>query len=967
MYSKLLLSILCIGLSINLLAQVVDVANYRTIDGRSNNANNPEWGAANTNLLRITPVGYSDGISEIGGVDRPNPRTISNALFAQDGILADPLSLSDYCWVWGQFLDHDIGLTPDAADENAMIPVPTGDPWFDPFGTGQVLIPMARSLADPATGTGIDNPRQHTNIISTFIDGSMVYGSDLERADWLRTFEDGKLKVSTGNLLPFNTETGLLDDPVDHESPEMDDAVGMSEKLFVAGDVRANENVLLLSFHTLFVREHNRICEVLKLENPDWTDEELYQYARKIVGGLIQAITYEEWLPAMGVHLGEYQGYQNNSNPTLTNVFTAAAFRLGHTLLNSQILRMDDEGDYLPGGTLFLRDVFFNPMELINSGGLDPFLKGMATQVQQEFDGKIVDDVRNFLFGPPGAGGLDLASININRGRERGLPGFNAVREAYGLAPYSFFPELNDDAQVFIGLQNLYGTVDQVDPWVGMLSEERMPGALIGPTLMTILEQQFEALRDGDRFYYENDPVLSEAEKAMIKATSLHDVIMRNTGITLMQDEVFQAMPHEEICSNMTASIAGEIRTEEGLAVADVEINLMIAGEAEQMYSNPEGLYSIEEVGSCDFESLSLSRNGSFTNGVSTLDLVFIQKHILNIDTLTSSYKMLAADVNGSGSISTLDLVFIRRLILTIEDNFPNEVPSWRLIPADFEFTNPLDPFADAIPEQLDYEILSEDLEQDFIAIKMGDVNGSANPLQLMAPDIEERSEDETLFLSVRNEQLEAESTNEIVFWPSETTILEGLQFTLEYDPSILEFKGIGQQNRLNLSDSDFAVFSEKGILTLAWNNASAIELKEDTPIFSFVFEAHENARVGDIIQISSKRTAAQAYTFEGVAKELALEFENQDIAGEMLEVYQNQPNPFQLATQIPFALPEEGVVSLKVFDASGSLVLAKSKIFDKGAHFWQLSGQELSSKGLLYYRLDTDYGTVTRKMVHIH
>lgn len=967
MYSKLLLSLLCIGLSFNLLAQVEDVANYRTIDGRSNNLTNPEWGAANTNLLRFTPVGYSDGISALGGVNRPNPRVISNTFFAQDGLLADPLNLSDYCWVWGQFLDHDIGLTPDAPNEVAMIPVPMGDPWFDPFGTGQVLIPMSRSLSDPATGTDTNNPRQHTNVISTFIDGSAVYGSEEEQAAWLRSFEDGKLKVSAGNLLPFNTETGLLEDPVDHDAPEMEDGVGLSEKLFVAGDVRANENVLLLSFHTLFVREHNRVCDELKEEHPDWTDEELYQHARKIVGGLIQSITFEEWLPAMGVHLSDYQGYQENVNPTLTNVFTAAAFRLGHTLLNSQILRVDDEGAFLPGGTLFLRDVFFNPMELINSGGLDPFLKGMATQIQQEFDGKIVDDVRNFLFGPPGAGGLDLASININRGRERGLPGFNAVREAYGLASYSFFPEINDNAQVFIGLQNLYGSVDEVDPWVGMLSEARMPGALIGPTLMTILEQQFEALRDGDRFYYENDPILSDAEKARIKTTTLHDVIMRNTGITLMQDAVFQAMPHEEICSNMTASIVGAVRTEEGLGVADVALNLSVAGETAQLYASSEGLFNIEEIGSCDFESLNLSRGGSFINGVSTLDLVFIQKHILNIDTLGSSYKILAADVNGSGSISTLDLVFIRRLILTIEDSFPNEVPAWRLIPADFEFTDPSDPFVDVIPEQFDYDILSEDLEQDFIAIKMGDVNGSANPLQLMEQEVEERSADETLFLSTRDQHFEAAKSTEITFWPSENTILEGLQFSLEYDPSILKFTGLGEDNMLKLNENDIAVFPEEGIVTLAWSSATFIELRTKLPVFSFVFESYTNANVQGSIQISSKRTAAEAYIPDATPLRLALNVENQDIAGETFKVYQNYPNPFQLTTQIPFSLPEQGMVSLKVFDASGSLVVTKSRIFDKGEQSWQLSSQELSSKGLLYYRLDTTYGTITRKMVYVH
>ncbi len=513
----------------------------RSIDGFGNNIIHPDWGAAGITQLHDGSTCFGDFISTPGGQDRPGVRMISNTLFMQNTLENDLLELSAYCWAWGQFIDHDITLVEDHASDGLLIPIPSGDIFFDPAATGTVTIPMKRSNYDPASGTSPQNHRKFINSITAFIDASAVYGSDDNRANWLRSFLDGKLRMSTGNLLPWNTTTGEFNAPVDPVAPGMAMPIPFVQKWFVAGDVRANENPFLTSIHTLFVREHNRLCDELKKENPAWNDEQLYQHARKIVGGLIQAIVYEEWLPAMGMEVPFYPGYRPSVNPGVMNVFSAAAYRYGHTAINSILVRMNNEGEYIPQGDILLRDAFFNPSATTSVGGIEPYLIGMATVVQQNFDCKVVDDLRNFLFGAPGQGGMDLVCLNITRGRERGVPDYNTLRSDFGLPIINSFDELSSDPLMNQTMVMVYGDHRKIDAWVGLLAEDHMPGAFFGKTAMTIIKQQFMAIRDGDRYYYENDPALSGTEIEQIRSTRLSDIIRRNTPVTIIQDEIFKA------------------------------------------------------------------------------------------------------------------------------------------------------------------------------------------------------------------------------------------------------------------------------------------------------------------------------------------------------------------------------------------------------------------------------------------
>jgi len=506
---------------------------FYSIDGTGNNVENPDYGSVDEQLLRLTSVEYADGVSEPAGDDRPSAREVSNAVAAQDESVVNDRYLTDWVWVWGQFIDHDIDLTENADPAEAFdIEVPEGDMYFDPDGTGTAVIGLNRSVYDPETGSSVDDPRQQINQITAFLDGSVVYGSDDVRAAELRTFEGGQLATSEGDLLPFNT-AGLPN------------AGGPGNELFLAGDVRANENAALTAMQTLWVREHNRIAAEIAaqdfvgadLTDPD-VDEQIYLRARAIVTAEIQSITYNEFLPAL---LGEdalldYAGYDPTVDPGISNIFSTASYRLGHSLLSSGLLRLDADGNVIDAGNLSLQEAFFAPDELIDNG-IESLLRGLAAQEAQEIDTLVVDDVRNFLFGQPGSGGFDLVSLNIQRGRDHGLPDYNQARIDLGLDPAASFADITSDPELAAKLEEVYGDVDNVDVWVGGLAEDHLPGSSVGELIQAVMVDQFERLRDGDRLWYQN--VFSGDELIELENTTLADIIERNTDINGLQENVF--------------------------------------------------------------------------------------------------------------------------------------------------------------------------------------------------------------------------------------------------------------------------------------------------------------------------------------------------------------------------------------------------------------------------------------------
>jgi len=290
--------------------------------------------------------------------------------------------------------------------------------------------------------------------------------------------------------------------------------------------VRANINPGLCSLHILFFREHNRRARLYASENPGWDDERIYQEARKMVIAIMHHITEEEYMPTtLGEHLPEYEEWQPNVSPNIMVDFSTGAFRYGHSEVNSDFILT---GAGKPDGRIPVRQSFFNTTMILDN--FDQLVAGMFTQVQGAVDIYFVDDLRNFLFGDPGRGGVDLTAINTQRGRDHGLPGFNTFRAYFGLYPYEDFEDINPDPAVHSRLKEVYADIDDCDVYVCGLAEPPVHSlANVGETFYAVIKEQYLRTRDADPQWYETPNYLPPPQLKEARETFLADVIEHNT------------------------------------------------------------------------------------------------------------------------------------------------------------------------------------------------------------------------------------------------------------------------------------------------------------------------------------------------------------------------------------------------------------------------------------------------------
>ncbi|XP_053236757.1 peroxidasin homolog isoform X1 [Podarcis raffonei] len=556
---------------------------YRTHDGTCNNLQHPMWGASLTAFERLLKSVYENGFNLPRGIGAnrrynghtlPMPRLVSTTLIGTETITPDD-QFSHMLMQWGQFLDHDLDSTVAALSEARFsdgqhcssvctndppcfsIMVPPNDPRVR---NGARCMFFVRS--SPVCGSGMTSllmnsvyPREQINQLTSYIDASNVYGSSDHEAQEIRDLashrgllRQGIVQRSGKPLLPFATgpPTECMRD--ENESPI---------PCFLAGDHRANEQLGLTSMHTLWFREHNRIAtELLKL-NPHWDGDTIYHETRKIVGAEMQHITYSHWLPKIlgevGLKmLGEYKGYDPNINSGITNEFATAAFRFGHTLINPILYRLDENFETIPQGHIPLHKAFFSPFRIVNEGGIDPLLRGLfGVAGKMRVTSQLLNtELTERLFSMARAVALDLAAMNIQRGRDHGVPPYHDFRVYCNLSSAHTFEDLKNEIKnpdIREKLRRLYGSPLNIDLFPALMVEDLIPGSRLGPTLMCLLSTQFKRLRDGDRLWHENPGVFTPSQLTQIKQASLARILCDNgDNITRVQRDVFRVaeFPH---------------------------------------------------------------------------------------------------------------------------------------------------------------------------------------------------------------------------------------------------------------------------------------------------------------------------------------------------------------------------------------------------------------------------------------
>ncbi len=395
------------------------------------------------------------------------------------------------------------------------------------------------------------------------------------------------------------------------------------------------------------------------------------------------------------------------------------------------------------------------------------------------------------------------------------------------------------------------------------------------------------------------------------------------------------------VCSSQTtATIAGKLSRDNGDPLSGKLVGLS-GGISIAMQTNIDGTYAFPSLPLGQDYTLTPSYNTKPLNGVTTYDIVLIRRHILNIQLLDSPYKIIAADVNRSGAVTTLDLVDLQKLILNITTAFPNNNPSWRFVPASHNFQNPTNPFSPSFPEIIALDdIVGNYWTADFVGIKVGDVNSSANPSTFDGEENESRTNfDNSLIFSTKDIELVAGRDYAIPFVAHPERIMAGFQFTLDFEEKMLDFVSVDNAAGL-LSGSDFGLPQSLGTsaLTVSWVNEAAQKLPETGVVFTLNFKAKANGRLSNALKINSLKTTAEAYAGNFTQKNeafetwgVALEFEATQPAEPML--LRNFPNPFDGKTTVQIQLPEAAQVSFRLHDQFGRLLRAWSSSYDQGRH----------------------------------
>ncbi|KAK9306660.1 hypothetical protein QLX08_002738 [Tetragonisca angustula] len=506
---------------------------YRTFDGSCNNLYNPTWGMANTTYGRLLPPRYGNGLNSppnsVTGSELPLSRLVSYTLFP-DNDVDDPI-WTLVAMQYGQIITHDMSLaagnsqssshatqccTNDGQVIEQMLSRDSCYPIITPYDDPVYSKANIRCLNFVRSATDLDNgysnqfsfrPAEQLNDVTHFLDLSLVYGSSDQLANSLRAGVGGRMVVDIRRNREWPPSAANKSATCDITSP--------NEVCYQAGDVRVNQNTQLTVLQIILLREHNRIADALARINPHWTDETIFQEARRIAIAEHQHISYYEWLP---IFLGTSSTYGNNIlydttdyvndydpdvNPNVLNEHTTAAFRYFHSLI-AGFLDLVKE-DRSSNAALRLSTYMNKPSVIEENDNMADLTRGLSFQSEKASDQFFDAEITRYLFRNGRPLGSDLRATDIQRDRDHGLASYNDVREYCGLPRAIDFDDFTDyiSFENVMKLASLYASPDDVDLAVGGALETHVQG-LTGPTYLCIFIKQFYQTRVGDRYWFES-------------------------------------------------------------------------------------------------------------------------------------------------------------------------------------------------------------------------------------------------------------------------------------------------------------------------------------------------------------------------------------------------------------------------------------------------------------------------------
>ncbi len=422
---------------------------------------------------------------------------------------------------------------------------------------------------------------------------------------------------------------------------------------------------------------------------------------------------------------------------------------------------------------------------------------------------------------------------------------------------------------------------------------------------------------------------------------------------------------NQDVCpdnGNAKGKIAGIISNEKKEEAKSVDVYLF--NNTNMMNQRVGSPYNFGDLDLNLSYTVKPERNDDHQNGVSTQDIVLLQKHILGKSLITSPYRLIAADVNNSGTVTSADITEIRKLVLGIIPEFA-KVKSWTFVPDSYQFADPTNPFnaPRASDVKFTQKSANESITSSFMAIKMGDVS-----LDAVAGlgSIKTRTSG-TLNMFVEDQQLAAGQSYNVTFKASDFNNIAGYQFTLRFDPNVIMFEGL-EEGVLNTNESNFGLMKvNEGIITTSWNSNKGETFSSDDQLFTIKFKAVKNGSLSRIFAITSDITAVQAYDANDVVKDVKLSVRTQGglVETSIFDLYQNEPNPVNKFTAISFRLPEASAATLTIYEQNGRVIRVYNIDGVKGLNTINIKGDELTtSSQFLFYQLDAEGNSATKKML---